>query len=261
MALHVASVLHARGITNIAIENDWPTEIIAVKEIWLVGGDGTLNYFINKYPRLDIPIALFAGGTGNDFHWKLYGSIKLEQQIDYVLQCGIRHTDLAKCNHRYFLNTLGIGFDGEVLKDMSTARMIGGHLGYLIIVVKKIFTYKEKEFHFSADGVSFSKTCLLCNISNSSRTGGGFMVSPLADIYDGYLNLLYCTSIGIWRRLIYLSKVEKGSHLSASSTTHMLAKKLSITSDQEVFYQLDGELLKDKEFNIEIISGGMSIKA
>ena len=27
----------------------WPDDVNAYKEIWLIGGDGTLNYFINFY--------------------------------------------------------------------------------------------------------------------------------------------------------------------------------------------------------------------
>lgn len=241
-------------------ENEWPDNIESYTEIWLIGGDGTLNFFINKYPKLKIPVALFAGGTGNDFHWKIYHNMNYSNQVDHVLNAGTKKIDLARCNDKYFINMIGIGFDGEVLKSMSKARYIGGHMGYLIIVLKNIFSYKEVKYQFTTESTTFTENCLLCNVSNSNRTGGGFMVSPQADIYDGKLNFLYCTPLNFLQRIVYLSKVEKGSHLSLSTSHHQLVTKLKINAENEVYYQLDGELLKDKEFDIEVIPEGMIMK-
>src|SRR5215216_6678516 len=55
-------------------------------QIWIVGGDGTLNYFINRYPHIQIPLSIFKGGTGNDFRELLYGKITIEQQIEKLLE-------------------------------------------------------------------------------------------------------------------------------------------------------------------------------
>ena len=52
--------------------NDWPKNFSDFDQVWVMGGDGTFNYFVNKYPSVEIPIALFKGGTGNDFYWKLW---------------------------------------------------------------------------------------------------------------------------------------------------------------------------------------------
>ena len=38
-------------------------------EVWIIGGDGTINWFINQYSEIQLPLALFGGGAGNDFHW------------------------------------------------------------------------------------------------------------------------------------------------------------------------------------------------
>ncbi|MFL5810914.1 MAG: hypothetical protein ACJ749_15440 [Flavisolibacter sp.] len=28
---------------------------------------------MNQYPDLQLPLSVFAGGSGNDFHWMIYG--------------------------------------------------------------------------------------------------------------------------------------------------------------------------------------------
>ena len=56
-------------------DEKWPDSLADFEEVWVMGGDGTFNYFVNRYPDCSIPIALFKGGTGNDFYWKLYLSL------------------------------------------------------------------------------------------------------------------------------------------------------------------------------------------
>lgn len=246
-------------IVNVVHYNDdWPQDLNSYDYVWIVGGDGTLNYFLNRYPLCSIPITIFAGGTGNDFHWKLYGKMKLENQISQMLNCNTRSVDIGKCNDEYFINTVGLGFDGEVLKDMKKVRKIGGHLGYLFIVIKNIFSYVEKKYTIEIDkNESIVIESLLCIISNSSRTGGGFMVSPLADIEDGLLNIVYSEKLSILQRIKLLLKVEKGNHLDDKNIKHHTLQKIKITCDEDVYYQLDGDLRKANTFDIGIIEKGI----
>ncbi len=50
-------------------------------DVFILGGDGTLNHFINQYPNISIPLSVFKGGSGNDFGWKLYGNLSFEAQV------------------------------------------------------------------------------------------------------------------------------------------------------------------------------------
>ena len=55
-------------------------------------------------------------------------------------QYPITSIDVARCNNEYFVNMIGLrAFDGEVLRKMKTVRLIGGHLGYLLVVIRLIF--------------------------------------------------------------------------------------------------------------------------
>lgn len=77
-------------LTEIRIEYElfafnWPENYDGFSDIWLVGGDGTLNYFLNKNRNITLPLFLFKGGTGNDFAWKLYGDSTPEQQLKIAL--------------------------------------------------------------------------------------------------------------------------------------------------------------------------------
>ena len=66
--------LTQKGIYFLSFQLEWPKHFDGFSDIWIIGGDGTLNYFINKYPDCQLPLAMFKCGTGNDFAWKLYGN-------------------------------------------------------------------------------------------------------------------------------------------------------------------------------------------
>jgi diacylglycerol kinase (ATP) len=256
----ITTLLAAKNLPFTIYKDDWPNTIEAFDEVWIVGGDGTLNYFINKYPTATIPLTIFKGGTGNDFSWKLYGNISTEEQIEKVLATEPKKVDAAKCNNYYFINGVGIGFDGEVLKSMGAIRWLGGHLGYLVVVIKKIFSYKEVEFSISSSTLKIKNKFLLINIANSSRTGGGFLVSPLADVNDESLNVVLCNKLSILKRLRYLPVIEKGKHLALPFIQHHLTQKITIQTPQKVFAQLDGELIDGNIFEIEILKGRFLFK-
>lgn len=245
---------------TILFENIWPGSLDDFEEIWLVGGDGTVNFFINQYPDSQIPLIIFPGGTGNDIHWKLYGKINWHHQYQQITQYQSREVDLWICNDRLFVNGVGIGFDGEVLKSMKSIRWIGGHLGYLLVVIRKIFTFKEPEYTISINQQSFQQKCMLLSIANSSRTGGGFLVSPLAEINDGILNMFYCEPLSILKRLITLPKVEKGLHLGLPFIHHQMLTSVSIQHQGPIAAQIDGELMIYEAFNISISPKKLLVK-
>jgi len=174
IAMQLMQQLKQRNITHNVFTDEWPHELTSFSDAWIAGGDGTLNFFLNKYRKCHIPIVIFKGGTGNDIAWKLYGDMNTEQQLDHALSATPKPVDAGQCNDKIFINGIGIGFDGEVLQSINSIRFIGGHLGYLVAVIKKIFSFKEHHFNVTVDGKKISERFLLMLIFNSSRTGGGF---------------------------------------------------------------------------------------
>ena len=100
--------LISKPISYTIFKKQWPSSFQGFSDIWIIGGDGTLNYFINHYPDCDIPIAVFKGGTGDDFAWKLYGDISDAQQLELVFNATPKFIDAGKCNGTLFINCLGV---------------------------------------------------------------------------------------------------------------------------------------------------------
>ena len=130
--------LNKAKINNTLFENNWPKDFTGFNYLCLVGGDGTVNYFLNQYPKITTPIFIVPGGTGNDFFWSIYGKVKAKNQIKAIANA-LSHNkinaacviDVATCKTDdnkvlYFVNSVGLGFDGEVLKSMKSIRVLAG---------------------------------------------------------------------------------------------------------------------------------------
>lgn len=249
---NIQALLAQKGIDYSIYTESWPTDFQSFTDVWIIGGDGTINYFINHFDTKGVPLSLFKGGTGNDFAWTLYGDMNTEQQVDHVLNAHVKEVDAGNCNGKLFLNGIGIGFDGEVLKGMKAIRLIGGHLGYYLVVLKQIFSFREFSFRISAHKQLMHEKLLLCMINNSSRTGGGFHVSPKSSVNDGLLDLVIAKPLTVLQRLRYLPVIEKGKHLNLPIVKHITGEYFHVACDKELPAQIDGEYFSAQEFIVSV---------
>lgn len=260
MGLKLQDKLTVLNIARSLFAEEWPDNLDGFTEIWIIGGDGTINYFINRYKSIQIPLALFKGGTGNDFSWQLYGNISVDEQFELVLKAVPRTVDAASCNDKLFLVGLGIGFEGEVLQSMGAIRWLGGHLGYLWVVFRKIFSFKESLFMIKTGNEIITDKFLLVILNNSARTGGGFLVAPEASVIDGDIDMVLCKPLTIPKRLRYLPVIEKGKHLHRSFINFSQQKEVRIECDKELPAHLDGELIRSKIFVVKVLPGLLMFK-
>ncbi len=253
IAVSAAAILDGKGLPYQLFDDHWPDDYTSFSSVWIFGGDGTLNYFINHALGELPPLAIFKGGTGNDFASALYGRAGLGEMVERVLGASPRKIDAGICNGKYFLNMTGLGFDGETLRNMSTIRWMGSRIGYHFAVVKTIFSYREREYTIRVNGRSPERRpLLLVFVNNAPAAGGGFRVSPLSDPADGHLNLLLCEPLGILKRLMKLSLIKKGKHLDEPFISHQFINHVHIETSSPVAVQIDGELDFGCSFELKV---------
>jgi YegS/Rv2252/BmrU family lipid kinase len=231
----------------------WPPDLQNFDEVWVLGGDGTFNYFVNKYPDCSIPIGLFQGGTGNDFHWKVFGKISKTEHLNHILNGHTANLDAGQVNDMIFLNGVGIGIEGDVLKSMQAIRFIGGALGYYLAAIPQLFKFKSYEISFDRGGNKIAKKVFLCMVFNSSRAGGGFHFFPMASIQDGALNMMLCNPIAIIKRLFYMPLIQKGKHVNYPFLEFSTIQSTHIHCNRVLIAQVDGEVLESDTFDFKIL--------
>jgi len=253
LAERISSELSEKQIPHSVFDRYWPEAFSEFTDVFIVGGDGTLNYFINQYPELKLPLVIFNGGTGNDVHWMLYGKISFEEQLELVLSVAPKSIDAGKCNERLFINGIGIGFEGAVAKSLMAKKKLPGKTSFLIAVLKKVFSYRSQYYSINSEETTLNKKLLIIDVANGRRAGGGFHIAPKALIDDGWLDVILIDALPPLMRLRYLPIIEKGKHLHLSIILHFRTKKIIIESDQLIQAHLDGEVYENKKLQIEIL--------
>ncbi len=253
LANKIAAVLTERKIIHTLFLGNWPSTFDGISDVFIVGGDGTLNYFINHYPDIKIPLALFNGGTGNDVHWLLYGKISFEEQVDLVLTTQPKLVDAGKCNDKYFINGVGVGFEGAVAKKLTGKKKRPGKASFMSAILRAIFFYQSKKYKTNFNESIREKDHFLISVMNGQRAGGGFHIAPLAAIDDGHLEIVLITKLHPLFRLRWLPVIEKGKHLQLSFVEYSRSKQIIIESEFPIEAHLDGEYYEAKKLNIEIL--------
>lgn len=230
----------------IVFDEEWPNSLHDYDEVWVMGGDGTYNFFVNRYSDCRIPIALFKGGTGNDFYWQLYGKVSREMHLNVVLAGRYEHVDAGQVNSKIFLNGVGIGIEGEVLAAMDAIRWIGGALGYYLAAIPALFRFKEYQ-------IRSGKSVFLCMVFNSARAGGGFLFFPMADVQDGQLDMLICDPLPVWKRLFYMPIIQSGGHVKLPFIQFSKLSSERISCNRTLRAQVDGEVLESDIFEFSVL--------
>jgi diacylglycerol kinase (ATP) len=260
VAANIAAALSAQAIPFTIFKETWPANFDGFTDVFIAGGDGTINYFINQYPLLQLPLVLFSGGTGNDFHWLLYGTATFEEQLHIALHEPAKPIDLGRCNNCYFINGVGIGFEGEVARALTGKKKFSGKTSFLITIIKKIFSYRCRNYTIRSNEFTCNGKKLLVDITNGKRAGGGFHIAPTAKANDGLLDVVIADALTVAARLRYLPVIEKGKHLNLSFIKHFQTTRITIESDMPLQYHLDGEYLESIALTIELLPGKLHFR-
>ena len=242
-------------------ENILPANVEEFTGIVLAGGDGSINLFVNAFPAIKVPVGLIRAGTGNDFYEHLFGKgHSLEAQLERAFGAPHFPVDAGLCNNKIFLNGLGIGFDGDVVKSGLGKQFFTGKTAYFSTVIARLFGYQETEVSIQTNHKSWSGPLFMLSAANGSTYGGGFKVAPHADMQDGLLELAWVEKISLWQRIRYLPVIEKGKHLNLPFIHYSQATKIILNSTQPLHAHLDGEWFESTRFEVQILPNQFNIR-
>jgi diacylglycerol kinase (ATP) len=260
IASEVTSLLKTSGIGCQSFVGEWPTDFQGFSDVWIVGGDGTFHHFINRYPANTLPLGLIAGGTGNDFHWQLYGNQPVQALLARILTSEPRPVDLGLCNGERFINGMGIGFEGAVAKTLQGRKKRPGKASYMAAILGRILGYRSRPYRIRADGVELSGRWLMVDVNNGGRNGGGFMVAPQALPDDGWLDLMTVDAVTPLQRLRYLPIIERGRHLDLPFVQCRRVRELTIEDEIPLCFHMDGDVQEARSLQIAVLPAAVRIR-
>jgi diacylglycerol kinase (ATP) len=216
--------------------------------ILVVGGDGTAHDVVNGLmdSGSDIPLAIFAGGTVNDFATYIDLPTDPYTFSQMLISRNTVKVDLGRVGKRHFLNVLAGGMLTDIAyKVPADSKALFGRFAYWFEGAIDLpsnmkagipITVKSEDTTFTIDAMMFI-------ISNSKNVGGVRKLLPHAEISDGLLDVLVIPKLNTGEFLPLLGKVLLGDHLSFEKVRYFQTKKvrISTSASQKVRLDLDGE--------------------
>lgn len=232
------------------------------------GGDGTINEVFNGAVGYDdASVSIYPCGSGNDFV-KVFGGQERFSDIRKIVEAPEQKLDLLKVGDRYSVNVTNFGFDTTVAITINEEREKTGHgnkNAYTKGIIKALLTAMKTNCKVIADGevLNPSGVMLLCTVANGQYVGGSFKCAPRAKTDDGLMEVCLCRPISRLTFAGLLGTYTAGEHLDSEKTkkyfTYKQAKKVEVFAEKGFAYSLDGEIIYDEHFTIEIVPAALNL--
>lgn len=231
------------------------------------GGDGTLNEVVNGLCRAaddgeTMPLGIFPIGSGNDFAGVLGIPRDPDGMVRHLLEGKRRLVDVGLVHsydmlgpttpRRYFLNNCGIGFEAQVNLESRRIQRLQGFFIYLVAVFRALVRYRQPHVTLRWDGRERSERMLLVTVGNGRRAGGGFWLTPFAEVDDGLLEIGMARAMSRLEVLRLLPKAITGKHIFDPAYSLDRGAHLSVNTDIPVPVHTDGEAIIEGTRELEI---------
>ena len=218
--------------------------------IYAVGGDGTLSEVLNGVVGTKNKIGIIPAGSGNDFYRtvKELGKTEIESDVGVI-------------NGKYFLNIACVGIDAEVANNVPLMKKKN-------VKVKNLYTasilytfthFKFKQIHFKSQEKDEKGNFTILSICNGRYYGGGYNISPKASLEDNYFDVYYINKLRLPSIINLLLKLKKGKLEQDKRTNHFKTNNITVTSEEPIRFNVDGETIENTKFEIKIIPKAIKI--
>ncbi len=237
-----------------------------------VGGDGTVNSLLPALIGTGRLLGVVPLGTGNDFAGMLglrpgdFGEALARlghpPRAADALCCTV--TGSSGTGERWLMNGLGMGFDAQVAELLGRApARLSGFGRYLWAALSAVRRLKTETVEVVLDGHTLyaGPSCLVA-VMNGTRYGGGFLISPASDAFDGQLNVVLGTQLSRPRLLALMLKVLRAGHLNDPRVRSGVGRQVTVRWHSSVMTHLDGEVIgAQKELRIRLVPGAVQLLA
>jgi diacylglycerol kinase (ATP) len=209
-----------------------------------VGGDGTLNEVVAGVSKFEKrpKIGLIPMGTTNDFARAVHIPRDINKAVDIIIQGDSIPVDVGMMNDRYFINIAGGGRLTELTYEVpSKLKTVLGQLAYYLKGIEMLPSIRASSVRIEYDGQVFDDKAMLFLIGLTNSVGGFEKLAPDASINDGKFTLLILKELNMAEFIRVASLALRGEHLSDPHVIYAKASKISVSSDERVLLNLDGE--------------------
>jgi diacylglycerol kinase family enzyme len=224
------------------------------------GGDGTVHEVANgllRAARPDVALAVFPIGSANDYAhslglapgwWRNCDPTKYTRTVDVGLARN------AGGRERYFVNGVGVGFNGAVTLESQRIRRLQGVWLYSLALFRALHSrFLAPDMTVQIDDTIQRVPTLALSVAIGRREGN-FVLAPHALVDDGLFDYLFVGSLRRWELFRYFPGMITGN----LPTDHPLirmgrCRRVDLHSATPLIVHLDGELLSRPEDDLRAL--------
>ena len=232
----------AQSMTRRAIEEG--VDVLAV-----MGGDGMMHLGVNTLAAAHLfggsrtTLGLIPAGTGND----LCRGIGLDPH-DAVAAAAViaaghsRSLDLAQVGDTYVGAVLATGFDALVNRRANQMPWPRGSTRYAVAVMAELRSFSPLHYRLTLDGEVRELPAMLVAIGNTSSYGGGMLICPNAEPYDGLLDITIIHPVGRLKLLRLFPEMYSGRFVRDRCVEQLRVRQVTVEGPGLVGFG-DGEMI------------------
>ena len=256
---------HASLLAGEAVERGQPVVVA-------VGGDGTVNEVLHGLVQaLDgsdrTALGVLPIGTGNDFAYAAGLPLGLPEACRVIAEGRTRAIDVgrAKADNedvRYFGNGVGIGFDAIVNIESRKLQRLRGFAVYLVAVFRTLaFYYHAPLVELTIDGQEIVQPSMMLSIMNGRRFGGGFVMTPQAEMDDGLFDICLMGQVPRPSMVGFVPRFMQGTHITDERVSLSQGQKVRVVSETPWAAHVDGEVygLGASHYEMELLRQGVRL--
>ncbi len=232
--------------------------------IGAAGGDGTVHEVANgilRSSRPGVALAVYPIGSANDYAHSL--GLSNGWWLHAGSETGIRAVDVGEVRTegrpvRYFINGLGLGFNGAVTLESRRIKRLQGIALYGLALLRALcFRFASPPMAVRFDDVLRQTPTLALTIAIGRREGG-FMLTPNAVVDDGLFDYLHAGPLHRWELIRYFPRMISGR----IPTDHPKlwtgrCRHVAVESAEPLTVHVDGEFLCRPEDHVRSLEVNM----
>ena len=218
------------------------------------GGDGTINAIATCLaglePKIRPALGVLPLGTANDFATSAGVPEEIEPALRLAVAARAVNIDLIQVNHEFFFINMATGGFGTRITTETPKKLksLLGGLSYFIHGLMRMDTLKPDSCEIRGEDFHWQGDALVIGIGNGRQAGGGQRLCPNALINDGLLDVRIFTG----EELLPAIVTQLTDDSEYYEFTEGRSQWFTITAQNEMTFNLDGEPLSGHEFHLEV---------
>ncbi len=209
------------------------------------GGDGTLDEVVRGMMRCEekLPIGYVPAGSTNDFANSLKIPRSMIKAADVVVNGKMFRCDVGAFNDDSFIYVAAFGiFTDVAYETKQDLKNVLGHTAYLLEGMKRLSSIKSYHMKITCDDMELQEEYIYGMVTNSNSVAGFKGITGKdVELNDGMFEVTLIRKPAILKDMNDIVAALTDKRIDSDAIKVFKASKITIESEQEVAWTLDGE--------------------